>query len=182
LLPRHQEKGTQTLRRFLTRLSQTARVVAIAAGEDHSAVVTADGKLWTFGKNDKGQLGIGSETAFSATPLRVAALDSVKVHSSTRLVASTTACHCTDRVRGLWDRSHARAFGGRRTVLIWLELGGATGNRSDCHRVSPSAHSRPSGRKSEANRMRESPLRRTHRCVQLHNSRTNGQQRLHSLT
>ena len=34
-----------------------AKVVVAAAGKNHSAVVTADGALWTWGYNDGGQLG-----------------------------------------------------------------------------------------------------------------------------
>lgn len=31
----------------------------VAAGDAFSVVVTADGKLWTWGANDQGQLGLG---------------------------------------------------------------------------------------------------------------------------
>ena len=36
-----------------------ARIVAAAAGRSHSAAVTEDGALWTWGDGDDGQLGHG---------------------------------------------------------------------------------------------------------------------------
>jgi alpha-tubulin suppressor-like RCC1 family protein len=38
-------------------IAATAGPIAIAAGEDHSAVIRSDGTLWTFGSNQFGQLG-----------------------------------------------------------------------------------------------------------------------------
>ncbi|RIH81369.1 Regulator of chromosome condensation (RCC1) repeat protein [Calidithermus terrae] len=43
----------------------TGRVVAVAAGGDHSLVLLGDGTLWTFGANGWGQLGDGSYTSRS---------------------------------------------------------------------------------------------------------------------
>jgi alpha-tubulin suppressor-like RCC1 family protein len=62
------------------------RVVAVAAGEDHSLVVSAAGRLYSFGYNWYGQLGHGYKGRFPrpsvhhhATPRLVVALQGVRV-------------------------------------------------------------------------------------------------------
>jgi len=44
-------------------------VIHLACGDEHSAVVTENGKLYTFGSNDWGQLGHGSTVQFPSPKL-----------------------------------------------------------------------------------------------------------------
>ena len=46
------------------------QVLSFATGRAHSAMVLADGSLWTFGKNDRGQLGDGNTTN-RTSPVRI---------------------------------------------------------------------------------------------------------------
>jgi alpha-tubulin suppressor-like RCC1 family protein len=53
--------------------SLTHGVIAIAAGWDAGVALKSDGSVWTWGKNDRGQLGNGTTTS-SGTPSKVTTL------------------------------------------------------------------------------------------------------------
>jgi|GEM_PF-2417527 len=52
-------------------------VTAIAAGGDHTAVLKSDGTVWSWGENSQGQLGNGTTTTYSLTPVQASGLTDV---------------------------------------------------------------------------------------------------------
>ena len=55
------------------------RITAISAGWGHSVVLSTDGRAFTFGKNDCGQLGLGPDAGKVDTPRVVRELTSVRL-------------------------------------------------------------------------------------------------------
>ncbi|POM25845.1 Regulator of chromosome condensation (RCC1) repeat protein [Actinomadura rubteroloni] len=73
--------GTTTGSATSVQVSGLTNVVrapgSVAAGQNHSLAVRADGTVWAWGANGSGQLGNGSTTA-SSTPVQVSGLTGVK--------------------------------------------------------------------------------------------------------
>ncbi|MFC0038054.1 S8 family serine peptidase [Actinomadura rayongensis] len=64
--------GTTTNRpASLTKVSGLTSVKAVAAAGSFSVALKTDGTVWTWGANDKGQLGTGSTAAKSTVPVQV---------------------------------------------------------------------------------------------------------------
>jgi len=53
-------------------------VADIVAGEGHSLALTKEGKVWTWGSNSNGQLGIGSDVLYKLTPTELEYLPKIK--------------------------------------------------------------------------------------------------------
>lgn len=58
--------------------------ITISANYEHAAAIDANGYVWTWGKNDKGQLGLGpGKAAMYTTPQRVATIKAIAVATGT---------------------------------------------------------------------------------------------------
>ena len=73
-------KGANELTPRLVAALQSIRVLAVAAGEDHSLALNEGGEVYSFGDGDRGKLGHG-DTASQLTPRTIAGLLGVRVHS-----------------------------------------------------------------------------------------------------
>lgn len=51
----------------------------VAAGQAFSLALASDGRVWAWGSNDRGQLGVGGTPASSATPILTAVADAVAI-------------------------------------------------------------------------------------------------------
>lgn len=95
----HTSRPTPTLVRDLTHL----RAVGVAAGHAHSCAVTSFGNLFTWGDNQHGQLGDGSQTS-KASPQLVSSIESVRTVVAANATAAFNAA----------GASFAWGFAGRR--------------------------------------------------------------------
>ena len=68
---------TATYKKIPVQVSGLMDVTAIAGGEAHTVALKSDDTVWTWGKNNKGQLGDGSTVSYSKTPVQVSGLTSV---------------------------------------------------------------------------------------------------------
>ena len=93
-------------------VSSADSISAVSVGDSHSSVIKTDGSLWTWGENDRGQLGIGNNVN-SNTPIKV--MDGVKAVS---LGAAQTAAIKNDGSLWICGLNH------------WGQLGNGNNNKA----------------------------------------------------
>uniref|UniRef100_A0A8B9FF76 Retinitis pigmentosa GTPase regulator n=1 Tax=Amazona collaria TaxID=241587 RepID=A0A8B9FF76_9PSIT len=98
--------------------------VLISCGDEHTAIVTGNGKLYMFGSNNWGQLGLGSKNTVSK-PTCVKGFDSSRIHlqslTVTRLQRSTCGGAKTrkNKTCRLWKKPHFSLHRKRKCVCCW---------------------------------------------------------------
>jgi alpha-tubulin suppressor-like RCC1 family protein/regulation of enolase protein 1 (concanavalin A-like superfamily) len=93
--------------------------VAIAAGEDHNIVLLADGSVRTWGRNDYGQLGLGT-TDHKSAPAKPSIAKGTAIASG----ANTSYALLADGTVSVWgnNASHQLGYDSGRAVLLPLRL------------------------------------------------------------
>ncbi|KNC50223.1 UVB-resistance protein UVR8 [Thecamonas trahens ATCC 50062] len=84
-------------------------IAAVTAGEYHSAALSADGAVYTWGKGDDGQLGLGA-TGQAVLPTQVVALDGIRIASVSAGGAHTVALDAAGNVFA-WGRGSSGQLG-----------------------------------------------------------------------
>jgi alpha-tubulin suppressor-like RCC1 family protein len=86
------------------QVSGLTGVTLIAAGGSHSVAVKSDGTVWSWGRNDYGQLGDGTTTD-NLTPVQVIGLTGVSAISAISAELYRTIASKTDGTVWVWGRS-----------------------------------------------------------------------------
>ena len=90
------------------------KIVWVSAGFSHSALVSREGLLWTFGKGDQGQLGGGDFVASRRTPEVVMALTGVRI--------GMVSCGATHTVRNRLLHCHIKTMQQTAIIDSWTVL------------------------------------------------------------
>ena len=92
----------------------SSRALAVAAGAQHSAALLADGSVWVWGANNRGQLGRGAVNAFAVEtrPARVSGLaDALALAAGDDFVVALVGKRSNSRSRG--------SKGGDVKSIVW---------------------------------------------------------------
>ena len=95
------------------------RVVQLAGGGAHSTAVTADGDLYTWGKNLNGQLGTGDvATSSSPLPSYHPVADTSERHHPCHVAGDVAPCPAPTKLAALAQRVVWAACGGAHTACL----------------------------------------------------------------
>uniref|UniRef100_A0A8D0GY77 RCC1-like domain-containing protein n=1 Tax=Sphenodon punctatus TaxID=8508 RepID=A0A8D0GY77_SPHPU len=88
----------------------TLRVIQVTCGHYHSLALAQDGRVFSWGQNSHGQLGIGKEFSSVAAPQCIASLDGIPVAQVATGGAHSFALSLSGAVYG-WGRNNAQQLG-----------------------------------------------------------------------
>ncbi|XP_015266272.1 PREDICTED: probable E3 ubiquitin-protein ligase HERC6 [Gekko japonicus] len=88
----------------------TCKIIQVACGHYHSIVLTKDGRVFSWGQNSYGQLGIGKEVSSHGQPQHVSALDGIPLAQVAAGGAHSFALSLLGIVYG-WGRDSAHQLG-----------------------------------------------------------------------
>ncbi|XP_053109606.1 probable E3 ubiquitin-protein ligase HERC6 isoform X2 [Hemicordylus capensis] len=88
----------------------TLKVIQVACGNYHSIALAKDGRVFSWGQNTHGQLGLGKEVSSRATPQHVPALDGIPLAQVSAGGAHSFALSLSGVAYG-WGRNHAHQLG-----------------------------------------------------------------------
>uniref|UniRef100_A0A8D0L737 Uncharacterized protein n=1 Tax=Sphenodon punctatus TaxID=8508 RepID=A0A8D0L737_SPHPU len=83
----------------------TLRVIQVTCGHYHSLALAQDGRVFSWGQNSHGQLGIGKEFSSVAAPQCIASLDGIPVAQVATGGAHSFALSLSGAVYG-WGRNN----------------------------------------------------------------------------
>lgn len=91
------------------------KIVDVAAGHDHSLAVTADGKVFTWGSNEHGQLGYACDTLSHERPCQLMPREVGGALRKTRVVAAAAS------------KYHCAVFSDNGSIYTWGKDNGQLG-------------------------------------------------------
>ncbi|KAH0615832.1 hypothetical protein JD844_026393 [Phrynosoma platyrhinos] len=103
------ELGDRLIPRTINALS-TYTVIQVACGHYHSIALTKDGRVFSWGQNIHGQLGLGKEVPSQARPQQISALDGIPLAQVAAGGAHSFALSLSGVVYG-WGRNNAHQLG-----------------------------------------------------------------------
>nr|XP_008109241.1 PREDICTED: probable E3 ubiquitin-protein ligase HERC6 [Anolis carolinensis] len=103
------ELGDRLIPKTINALSKY-KVIQVACGHDHSIALTNDGRIFSWGQNIHGQLGLGKDISSQASPQQVSALDGIPLAQVAAGGAHSFALSLSGVVYG-WGRNNAHQLG-----------------------------------------------------------------------